>query len=99
MAAETNEKHKIEVTHCIHGKLDYSVGIRLENAHVDLGTSDFGNHPGNHVEFTMFGLTADEIQYLAILLANKALELKAIELRGTITGDPTTEEAPDARSR
>lgn len=99
MPDERNDKSKIGITHYIHGKRDYSLSIHLEDVHIDLSTSHFGSHPGNHAEFTIFSLTADDIQDLATLLANKALKLKATELRGTITGDPTTEETADARSR
>lgn len=100
MTPETKNEHGINVTHCEHGESGYSITLHLRDIHADMGTHDYSPEPGNAVDISIFGLTADDVWSLGTLLADKAMQLKSLEIRHQNVVDPTpTEEAADARSR
>lgn len=79
MVQEAQEK-KVETkkwvtSHCHHGGDTFSIGIEVQDCHVDLTTNAWSFKPGNHAKVTFFDTTSHDYLMLIDKLAQEALKI------------------------
>ena len=81
MVTKETEQKAVEfgISHCAHpqteDKTEYSLGINIEDCHVDCSTSHYNHKIGYYAQFTIFNLQPSDIKALGEALITESLKI------------------------
>ena len=79
---EEDESKAVEfgISHCAHphagATTEYSLGINIQDCHIDVSTSHYDHTIGYYAKFTIFNLQPSDINALGLALIIEALKIE-----------------------